>query len=155
MAGIDTLMVTDMVTATPDDTVADVAERMSRNRIGAVLIVAANTLRGLFSERDLLTRVVQAGKDPRTTKVGDVATQSVTTIEADASVKAVLQVFREKKFRHLPVVRGTQPVGILSTRDFLDYLVEGLEHYINELKYRRDLAEGIDPYDHVGGSYGR
>jgi len=155
MAGIETLMVTDMVTAAPHETVAEVAKRMSRNRVGAVLLVEGNTLRGLFSERDLLTRVVQANRNPDQTKVADVATREVVTIDATAPVKDVLQIFREKKFRHLPVVRGSHPVGILSTRDFLDYLVEGLEHYIDQLKYKRELAEGIDPYDHVGGSYGR
>jgi CBS domain-containing protein len=155
MAGIETLMVTDMVTAAPHETVAEVAKRMSSNRVGAVLLVEGNTLRGLFSERDLLTRVVQANRNPEQTKVADVATREVITIDANAPVKDVLQIFREKKFRHLPVVRGTHPVGILSTRDFLDYLVEGLEHYIDQLKYKRELAEGIDPYDHVGGSYGR
>ena len=155
MAGIETLMVTDMVTAAPHETVAEVAKRMSSNRVGAVLLVEGNTLRGLFSERDLLTRVVQANRDPAQTKVADVATRDVVTIDANAPVKDVLQIFREKKFRHLPVVRDSHPVGILSTRDFLDYLVEGLEHYIDQLKYKRELAEGIDPYDHVGGSYGR
>jgi len=155
MAGIETLMVTDMVTAAPHETVAEVAKRMSSNRVGAVLLVEGNTLRGLFSERDLLTRVVQANRNPEQTKVADVATREVVTIDASAPVKDVLQIFRENKFRHLPVVRGTHPVGILSTRDFLDYLVEGLEHYIDQLKYKRELAEGIDPYDHVGGSYGR
>jgi CBS domain-containing protein len=155
MAGIDTLMVTEMVTATPDEMVTEVARRMSRNRVGAVLVVEQDVLRGLFSERDLLTRVVQEGRDPHTTRVGDVATHRVCTIDVDDPLKAVLAVFREKKFRHLPVVRGTTPVGILSTRDFLEYLVEGLEHYIDQLKYKRELAEGIDPYDHVGGSYGR
>lgn len=155
MAGIEALMVTDMVTATPDETVVEVARRMARNRVGAVLVVERNTLRGLFSERDLLTRVVEPGRDPRTTPVGEVATRDVCTINAGAPLKEVLAVFRQKKFRHLPVVRGTTPVGILSTRDFLEYLVEGLEHYIDQLKYKRELAEGVDPYDHVGGSYGR
>lgn len=155
MAGIESLMVTQMVTATPDETVAAVAQRMSRNRVGAVLVVEDGALCGLFSERDLLTRVVETGRDPRTTGVGEVATRDVCTIKAGATLKDVLAVFREKKFRHLPVVRGTTPVGILSTRDFLEYLVEGLEHYIDQLKYKRELAEGIDPYDHVGGSYGR
>ena len=155
MAGIDALMVTEMVTAAPDEMVTEVARRMSRNRVGAVVIVEQNTLRGLFSERDLLTRVVQEGRDPQTTRVGDVATHEVHTIDVGAPLKEVLKVFRQKKFRHLPVVRGTAPVGILSTRDFLEYLVEGLEHYIDQLKYKRELAEGIDPYDHVGGSYGR
>jgi CBS domain-containing protein len=72
-----------------------------------------------------------------------------------APLKGVLQVLRQKKFRHLPVVRSGKPVGILSTRDFFEYLVDGLERYIDELKYKRDLAAGVDPYDHLGGAYGR
>lgn len=155
MANIETMMVTHMVTATPFETVAQVAERMSSNRVGAVLVVEANSLWGLFSERDLLTRVVRENRDPRTTDVGDVATRNPVTIDINAPVKQVLELFRQKKFRHLPVLRDGQPVGILSTRDFLEYLVDGLERYIDELKYKHDLAEGVDPYDHIGGAYGR
>jgi CBS domain-containing protein len=155
MAGIDTLMVTEMVTATPEESVAEVARRMSSNKIGAVLVVKDGALWGLFSERDLLTRVVREKRDPEHTDVGDVATRDLVTIDVKGPVKAVLKIFREKKFRHLPVVRDGKPVGILSTRDFLEFLVEGLERYIDDLKYKRDLAEGKDPYDHLGGSYGR
>ncbi len=155
MAGIAELMVTDMITAKPEETVADVARRMGQNRVGAVLIVKDQALWGLFSERDLVTRVVEKGRDPKATDVGDVATRDLVTIDVNAPVKAVLQIFREKRFRHLPVMRAGKPVGILSTRDFLEYLVEGLERYIDEMKYKRDLAEGVDPYDHLGGAYGR
>lgn len=155
MAGIAELMVTDMITATPEETVAEVSRRMSQNRVGAVLIVKDQALWGLFSERDLVIRVVEKGRDPKTTDVGDVATRDLVTIDVNAPVKAVLQIFREKRFRHLPVMRAGKPAGILSTRDFLEYLVEGLERYIDEMKYKRDLAEGVDPYDHLGGAYGR
>jgi CBS domain-containing protein len=155
MAKIRELMVTEMITATSDETVAAAAVRMSTNRIGAVLVVDQGTLRGLLSERDVLTRVVGSGREPGATRVGDVATRDVVTIDINAPLKPVLQLFREKGFRHLPVVEGGKPVGILSTRDFLAYLVEGLERYIDETKYARNLAEGVDPYDHIGGSYGR
>jgi CBS domain-containing protein len=155
MAGIGELMVTDMVTATPYETVAEAARRMARNRIGAILLVDKGDLWGLFSERDLLTRVVQENRDPNTTDVGSVATRNPVTVDIDAPVKRVLQIFREGKFRHLPVMRAGKPAGILSTRDFLEHLVDGLERYIEEMRYNRDLAAGVDPYDHLGGSYGR
>ena len=155
MAGIADLMVTQMITASPYESVADVVHRMSKNRVGAVLIVENEALWGLFSERDLVTRVVQANRDPQKTDVGDVATRDLVTIDVHAPLKGVLQILRQKKFRHLPVVRSGKPVGILSTRDFFEYLVDGLERYIDELKYKRDLAAGVDPYDHLGGAYGR
>lgn len=54
-----------------------------------------------------------------------------------------------------PVTENGKAVGILSTRDFLAFLVEGLERYIDERKYSQEIAEGADPYDHLGGAYGK
>ena len=154
MAGIATLMATDTITATPEETVALVARRMSANKIGAVLVITeGDQLSGLFSERDLLIRVTAEGRDPDTTRVGEVATRAVETIDVDAPLKAVLALFRQRRFRHVPVIRNGKPVGILSTRDFLEYLVDGFEHYIDAFRYNRALAEGTDPYDHFGGQY--
>jgi CBS domain-containing protein len=155
MAGIADLMVTQMITALPYETVSEAVKRMCANKVGAILVVEHGQLLGLFSERDLLTRVVQAHRDARFLDVGSVATRDPVTVDVSASVKTVLQVFREHKFRHLPVLRNGQPAGILSTRDFLDFLVEGLERHIDALKYQHDLATGQDPYDHLGGAYGR
>ncbi len=155
MARTNEWMVTNMVTASPFETVAEVVLRMSSNKVGAVLVVKDGDLWGLFSERDLLTRVVGQQRDPKTTDVGDVATRDVVTIDADVPLRTVLQVFKENKFRHLPVLRGGKPVGILSTRDFLDFLVQSCERCIDDTTYNRRLAEGIDPYDHPGGSYDR
>jgi len=155
MASVEELMVTEMVTARPQEMVADVARRMIANRVGAVMVVEDAALLGLFSERDLLTRVVGEQRDPQQTPVSSVATTEVVSIERSAPFKRVLEVFRQKKFRHLPVTDAGKPVGILSTRDFLEYLVGGLERYIDDLKYRHDLESGIDPYDHIGGAYGR
>jgi CBS domain-containing protein len=155
MASIADLMVTEMITATPHETVAEVVRRMSKNKVGAVLIIENELLWGLFSERDLVTRVVRENRDPQTTDVGDVATRGPVTIDVNAPLKGVLQILRQKKFRHLPVLRAGRPVGILSTRDFFEHLVDGLERYIDEWKYKSDLVAGVDPYDHLGGSYGR
>ena len=154
MTAIRTLMVKDMITVESGDSVLEAADRMRRNRVGAVLIIDRDVLVGMFSERDLMNRVVAQRRDPRTTKVGDVATREVVAIEVDRPLKDVLDVFRAGRFRHLPVLEKGKPVGILSTRDFLDFLVEGLERYIDDLRYRRELAVGVDPYDHLGGSYG-
>jgi len=57
--------------------------------------------------------------------------------------------------RHLPVTENGKPVGILSSRDFLAYVAQGLERVIDELGYEQALREGEDPYDHIGGSYGK
>lgn len=155
MTAIRNLMVKDMVRVGPDDTILKAASRMRRNRVGAVLIVDQDELVGLFSERDLVSRIVAEQRDPRTTKVRDVGSRQLVTIDVNQPLKDVLDIFRAGRFRHLPVLEKGKPIGILSTRDFLEFLVDGLERYIDELKYRRELTEGVDPYDHLGGSYGR
>jgi CBS domain-containing protein len=155
MSTIETLMTTEMISATPDDTVLAVAERMAGNRVGAVLVLDGTRLAGIFSERDLVTRVIGKGRDLATTRVGEVATRDVVTIDADQPVRSVVEVFRARRFRHLPVVRAGRAVGILSTRDFLAFVVDGLEDYVEKARYDQELAAGKDPYDHVGGSYDR
>jgi len=155
MTTIETLMATDLVEAAPQETVADVTARMAKNKVGAVLVNDGEQMVGLFSERDLAGRVIAAGLDPRKTAVVDVATRDIVSIEASKPLRDVLALFREKRFRHLPVTREGKFVGILSTRDFLAHLVDGLEGFIENQKYASDVAEGVDPYDHIGGSYGR
>ena len=155
MSTIETLMATEMISATPDESVLDVANRMARNRIGAVLVLDGERLAGIFSERDLLTRVIGERRDLSTTRVGEVATRDVATIDAEQPVRSVVEAFRARRVRHLPVVRGGRAVGILSTRDFLAFVVDGLEGYVEKARYDQELAAGTDPYDHIGGSYGR
>ena len=154
MTTIETLMVTETISAKPDESVRAVAERMASNRVGAVLVQDGEQLQGIFSERDLLTRVIAAHRDLDATRVGEVATADVVTIDADQPVRSVVETFRARRFRHLPVVRGGRPVGILSTRDFLAVVVEGLEGFVEKSRYDQTLAAGGDPYDHIGGSYG-
>ena len=155
MSTIETLMATDMISATPDENVLMVADRMARNRVGAVVVLDGERLAGIFSERDLLSRVIGAQRDLRATRVGDVATRDVVTIDAEQPVRSVVDTFRAGRFRHLPVVRDGRLVGILSTRDFLAFVVEGLEGFVEKSRYDQTLAAGCDPYDHIGGSYGR
>jgi CBS domain-containing protein len=155
MAKIRELMVTDTITVLPTDTVQEAVRRLATNRVGAVLVVEDGVLRGLLSERDVVTRVLGAQRDPAKTPVAAVATNDVVCVDADARVRDVLSTFRDKRFRHLPVTENGKPVGILSTRDFLAFLVEGLERYIDQRKYVQEIAEGADPYDHLGGAYGK
>lgn len=155
MSAIETLMATEMISAAPGDTVAEAARRMVTSHVGAVLVVEDGQVRGLLSERDVAARVVAAGRDPQRTLVAEVATRDVVTIDAAAPLRSVLETFRARRFRHLPVTRDGRLVGILSTRDFLAFVVEGLERHIERSRYDQTLAEGADPYDHFGGGYGK
>jgi signal-transduction protein with cAMP-binding, CBS, and nucleotidyltransferase domain len=99
--------------------------------------------------------VVAEGKDPANTKVSEVATQEVVDVEIEAPVRKCVELQLSKGIRHLPVTDGGKPIGVLSSRDFLAYVVEGLERVIDQSRYEQKLSEGDDPYDHIGGSYGK
>lgn len=154
MTIIESLMKTELVTTSADETVAHAAFLMARNRVGAVLVLEGDTLVGLLSERDILVRIVAEGRDPMLTKVGEVATSQVVSVDASARVRECAGQIQTKGIRHLPVLRNGKLVGMLSSRDFFAYVVEGLERLVKQGEYQTSLAEGTDPYDHLGGSYG-
>ncbi len=100
-------------------TVREAAQLMAEERIGAVLVMEGEVLRGIFTERDALYRVVADGLDTGTTKVGDVMTASVVTLTLDDTIADALRLMRDMGFRHLPLVEGEEVCGILSLRDFI------------------------------------
>jgi CBS domain-containing protein len=154
MAIIGSLMKTEMITVKPGDSVADAARTMSQNHVGAVLVVEGGAMQGILSERDIVGRVVALGKDPSKTLVSEVATADVVAVDVGTHVRKCAEMQFALGVRHLPVTENGKPVGILSSRDFLAYVVEGLERIIDKLDYEETLGEGVDPYDHLGGSYG-
>jgi CBS domain-containing protein len=154
MALIGSLMKTELTTAKTGETVAHAAWSMARNGVGAVLVIEDGELRGILSERDVVERVVAEGRDPAETTVAEVMTTEVASVDSETPVRMCAQLLREKNIRHLPVFRDGKPTGILSSRDFFVYVVDGLERVVDRLRYQEELAEGEDPYDHIGGGYG-
>ncbi len=155
MAIIRSLMKTEMITVKPDDSVADAARLMAQNQVGAVLVVEGGAMKGIVSERDVVTRVVAEGKDPAATKVSEISTTAVVDVDVNTHVRKCAELQSAMGVRHLPVTENGVPVGILSSRDFLAYVVEGLEQVIDKIGYEDALGKGEDPYDHMGGSYGK
>jgi signal-transduction protein with cAMP-binding, CBS, and nucleotidyltransferase domain len=155
MTIIGSLMKTHMITASPDSHVAEAARSMASNEVGAVLVIRDGLLEGILSERDVVTRVVARGKDPAKTKVSEVATGDVVSVDVATHLRKCAELLRSAGVRHLPVTENGKPVGILSSRDFLAYVVEGLEGLVDKARYEQALREGEDPYDHLGGSYGK
>ena len=155
MAAIKSMMKRDLVTARPDDTVASVARSMRVAGVGAVLVMDGGELRGVFTERDAVNRVLAAGLDPATTRVGEVSSDTVISVGPETSVRECAELLTKHRIRHLPVLDEGKPVGIVSARDFFVRVAAGLEQWIGQRSYERGIAEGDDPYDHIGGSYGR
>lgn len=155
MLSVETLMKRELVTLDSRASVADAARRMRESKVGAVLLVDSGRLVGIFSERDLATRVVAAGKSPDATSVSEVASQPVVSVALGTSLRECAETLRAKGVRHLPVLSDGKPVGILSARDFFEAVAGGFEALIERARYDEKLRDNIDPYDHVGGSYGR
>jgi CBS domain-containing protein len=98
-------------------TVQDAAEKMAEHRVGAIPVIDSGELKGLFTERDLLNRVVAKGLSPDNTLLADVMTKDPITIESDASLVESFSTMFEHKFRHLPVLMEGRVIGVLSCRD--------------------------------------
>jgi CBS domain-containing protein len=111
----------DLYYAEPSQSVAEVARKMAELRVGAIVVLEQGRLLGVFSERDLLTRVVVAGLDPEKTLVRSVMTESVATVPESAGIEMALESMRSHQCRHLPVLRGDQVVGFLSMRDLMHH----------------------------------
>jgi CBS domain-containing protein len=100
-------------------TVREAAICMSERQVGAVLVTRDGALEGIFTERDLLQRVVAPGRDPNGTRLVEVMTKNPDTIEADGYAIEALSRMSERGYRHLPVLDQGRLVGIVSRRDFL------------------------------------
>ena len=101
-------------------TVQEAAQMMATRNIGAVCVLDdLGKLIGVFSERDLLKRVVVAGRDPQTVSVGEVTSDLRAVIQCDETPHQALERMELIGTRHLPVVDGERWVGMLSMRDLL------------------------------------
>ncbi len=105
--------------AAPDLTVRQAAQYMTTKEVGAVPVLERGRLVGIFTERDLLTRVVAHGLDPATTRVGEVMTKELVVAEADEDYEAALEKMKDCNCRHLPVVEQHRLLGVVSMRDLL------------------------------------
>ena len=106
-------------TVPPSATVYEVAVAMGEGRVGAVPVVDGDLLVGIFSERDLMTRVVVPGRDPNTIPVSEVMTHEVVTATPEEHVDFCLEKMRKARCRHLPVEMGGRIVAMISMRDLL------------------------------------
>ena len=102
-----------------NQTVLDVAHAMVHRNIGAVPVLRDGLLAGIFSERDLMKRVVVEGRDPAKTLVGEVMTEDPLTVKPHEELETCLMLMRKHNFRHLPICEGGKLVGVVSLRDLM------------------------------------
>lgn len=104
----------------PETTARQAAQRMAEQHVGSILIADPDgRMLGIFTERDLMVRVVAAGADASEVRVGDVMTRDVYTTDAERAVLDVRADMRARHIRHVPVVDGDHVLAVLSMRDLI------------------------------------
>jgi CBS domain-containing protein len=107
-----------VVCLTPKDSVLAAARLMAEHHVGSVLITTkAGSIKGIFTERDLMVKVVAKAENPADTAIADVMTTDVHTTDPDQLVTDVRREMRRRHIRHIPVVQGKKVLTVLSMRD--------------------------------------
>jgi CBS domain-containing protein len=131
-----------LVAGHPDNPVIDALHRMVAAQVGALVVLDGERLAGVFSERDLMKRVVVAGRDPAQTRVGQVMTRNVATARLDETREACLQRMQQVGCRHLPVLAGGRVIAMLSMRDLLR---DEIEEHVEEIRHLRAYVYQTPP----------
>ncbi len=124
---------TSTLTVAPDISVAAAVDVLNRAKVGSVLVMDGERLVGIFTERDILRRVVGEKRDPASTKVSEVMTRDLVVMRPSSSVVDAMRVISEKRIRHVPVVEGSTVVGVVSQGDLNHWLVRNREGQIQDL----------------------
>jgi CBS domain-containing protein len=125
--------VPDIHTVGPDSSVVDAVLTMNHANIGALVVLEGDRVVGMFTERDVLVRVVAADRDPLTTLVQDVMTRDPVCVTPDMSAQEAMVLFTEKRFRHLPIVQNGRLCGMISSGDLMRWAVRDQKHQIDHL----------------------
>lgn len=108
----------------PDVTVLEAVAEMNRHRIGSIVICENKQPIGIFTERDVLQRVVGGNADPRATRVREVMTRELITITPDTTIEQTMTLFADKHCRHLPVTSGRELIGLISIGDISRWVAD-------------------------------
>ncbi|MGA7990098.1 MAG: CBS domain-containing protein [Thermoanaerobaculia bacterium] len=133
------------VTVQETATVEAAVKVMVRERIGAVIVLRGNEMTGIFSERDILDKIVLARRDPAKTPVSAVMTSPVVAVAGSADDAKAAETMAERHIRHLPILdEESKVVGMVSLRGVMEERIADLEHELNVL-------EAYLGYDGVSG----
>lgn len=110
------------VITSPESNVLETVQKMNEAKIGCVLVAKNGKLQGVLTERDVVFKVLSPGKDPAKIPVGEIMTPHPDTLSEDDSLAFAVNKMSVGGFRHVPILSGGKPVGVISVRDVLRYL---------------------------------
>lgn len=123
----------EVLTIAPDAKVIDAVRKMNEHGVGSLLVMNGDEVVGIFTERDVLRRVVDAEHDPRTTKVAKVMTRELITVRQRMTVTEAMAVVTEKRCRHLPVIEDGRLLGMVSIGDLTRWVSREQAIHIQDL----------------------
>jgi len=121
-------------TLTPEHMVIDALDLMSQNNIGAVMVMDGGRLAGIFSERDYARKGIIKGRKAKSTPLTEVMTHNVFTVNPDMNIDDCMKLFSDKHIRHLPVIAGSEVVGMLSIGDIVNAIMQEQKQHIQFLE---------------------
>ena len=131
----------EVLTVSPESTVIEASRLMNQAGIGGVVVVESEKVVGIFTERDVLRRVVADQRDPTTTPVSEVMTPDVVTVHPDTPLEGCSSLVTAKRIRHIPVVDDRGMCGIITSGDLLAHqareqqdTIDYLNHYVQDLR---------------------
>ena len=125
---------TEIFTIAPEATVLEALSLMADHNIGALLVMTGDEIKGIVSERDCIRKVDVKGRNAKDTKVSEIMTSNVITIEVSQPLEECMSLMIEKNFRHLPVCEGKKLLGVVSVRDVLREVIEVQQIMLSELE---------------------
>jgi len=126
---------------TPDTMVFDAIKLLADKNVGALMVMDGEALVGVFSERDYTRKVALLGKNSKQTRVQEIITGKIVSVEPGTTVDACLHLMIEHRVRHLPVLVGGRLVGVLSIGDLVNWIITAQRATINQLQ------------DYIAGAY--
>lgn len=123
-----------LYSATPDMSVYDALKTMADKNVGALLVLDAGTLVGIFSERDYARKVILKGKSSRDITVSDIMTPNVIAVKVGQTIEECMGLMSGKHIRHLPVFEEERLIGIISISDVVKTIIAEQQSTINQLE---------------------
>lgn len=127
------IMKVNVLSVGEDTSVMDAVKIMNKNNIGAVIVQSPRPTFGIFTQRDLLSRVVAARKSVKNTKIKDVMTETIKCVQVDDSIDDITRLMYDENIRYLPVMDGRKLVGIISSDELFKVVFRSSEGYREEL----------------------